>query len=48
MSHAWPTDPGEHVFGPWMTKTGLPVPTQYRQCIHPSCNHHETREAPKA
>lgn len=46
--HGWPTDPAEHVWTPWMTKTGLPGPTQYRQCVHPNCTTHETREAPRA
>lgn len=45
--HEWPTD-GSCVFGPWMAKTGLPKPTQYRVCIHPECHEVETREAPKA
>lgn len=46
--HAWPTTPGEHVFGPWQNKTGLPKPTQYRVCVHPACPATETREAPRA
>lgn len=49
--HAWPEDPAEHVYGPWMAKTaaGKPTPpTQYRTCIHPRCGASETREAPRA
>ena len=46
--HAWPTVPGERVWGPWMAKTGKPKPTQYRQCVHPKCTAVETREAPIA
>lgn len=45
--HFWPGD-GEHLWGPWMTRTGLPKPTQYRQCVHPQCSEVDTREAPKA
>ena len=48
FEHAWPTDPDQHVWGPWLNKTGLPKPTQYRQCVHPACHATEQREAPKA
>lgn len=50
-NHNWPTDPSEHVWGPWMAKTpiGKPQPaTQYRMCVHPACGASETRETPKA
>lgn len=46
--HKWPTVPGEHVWGPWLHKTGLPKPTQYRTCVHPKCKAVETREAPRS
>ena len=49
--HTWPTDPNEHVWGPWMAKTarkGAAPPTQYRMCVHPNCHASETREAPRA
>lgn len=47
-NHGWPTDPARHVWTAWMTKTGMPKPTQYRSCIHPHCGATETREAPRA
>lgn len=47
QAHTWPTD-GSCVFGPWMTKTGLPKATQYRMCVHPECTKSEVREAPKS
>lgn len=47
-NHAWPTDPAAHVWSPWMSKAGLPRPTQYRVCVHPTCTASETREAPRA
>lgn len=47
--HAWPTDPDEHVWGPWMSHTSTPTKrTQYRKCVHPTCNAHQHREAPKS
>ena len=46
--HEWPTEPQAHVWGRWLSKTGLPKPTQYRQCVHPDCKAVETREAPRA
>lgn len=45
--HGWPVD-DQCLFGPWMTKTGLPKPTQYRVCVHSKCKKIQTREAPKA
>lgn len=47
MNHQWPSDPEEHVWGPWMAKTGLPKPTQYRTCVHPLCKAVEVREVPR-
>lgn len=48
-SHAWPSDPTEHVFGPWMTHTSTPtLRTQYRQCVHPTCTGFEIRPAVRA
>lgn len=50
MTHNWPKDPEEHVWGPWMIHTGVKPgvrPVQYRSCIHPICNAVEYREAPK-
>lgn len=47
VSHAqWPKQ-GECLFGEWMHKTGLPKPTQYRQCVHPKCNKVEVRDTPR-
>lgn len=46
--HAWPSDPAEHVWGPWHAKTGLPKPTRYRTCVHPLCSASETGKAPTA
>jgi hypothetical protein len=45
--HDWPTN-DDHVWGPWMSKTGLPKPTDYRTCVHPKCKGVEVREASKA
>lgn len=45
--HNWPTK-GDHLFGPWYNKTGLPKATQYRQCVHPLCEAVEERKAPLA
>lgn len=45
--HAWPP-PGQHMWSKWMSKTGLPKPTQYRYCIHPDCTAVEDRDAPQA
>lgn len=42
--HDWPTDPDEHVWGPWLTQTRS---TQYRVCVHPACKAFEEREAPR-
>ena len=47
VKHDWPL-PGEHLFGPWLTMTGMPKATQYRVCIHPECRHVEKRMAPNA
>lgn len=47
MVHAWPPL-GEHLWGKWQNKTGLPKATQYRTCVHPLCNEVQEREAPKA
>jgi len=44
-SHNWP-EPGDHLWGPWMARTGLPKPEQYRICVHPECTAVETRKAP--
>lgn len=46
--HNWPSAPSEHVWGPWMTKRGLPKAVQYRTCVHPLCNAVQEREAPKS
>lgn len=49
--HTWPTDPAQHVWGPWMAgvRAGTPAPpTQYRTCVHPTCGASEHREVPKA
>lgn len=45
--HEWPVDDG-CVFGPWQHQTGLPLPTQYRVCVHPGCRRIERRDTPKA
>lgn len=45
--HNWP-GPGEHLWGDWMTLTGLPKPEQYRVCVDPRCSAKETRKAPSA
>jgi hypothetical protein len=46
-SHGWPAD-GEHLWGEWRLKTGLPKPTKYRQCVHPKCDAVEVTEATQA
>lgn len=46
MDHAWPL-PGQHFWTKWQHKTGLPVPTQYRTCIHPDCIEVQYRDTPK-
>lgn len=46
-NHDYPSDPAEHLWGPWMNRTGPPQPTQYRMCAHPACGGSETRETPK-
>jgi len=46
-NHNWPA-PEEHVWSPWMTKTGLPKATQWRGCVHPECHETEERPAPLA
>lgn len=46
--HAWPSDPTEHVWGPWRAKTGLPKPTRWRECVHPLCTASQTGKAPIA
>lgn len=46
--HAWPSDPAEHVWGPWRAKTGPPKPTRYRACVHPLCSASQTGKAPTA
>jgi hypothetical protein len=46
---AWPDD-GQHLYGAWYADTpqqGKRRPTQYRQCVHPLCDHVERREAPR-
>lgn len=45
--HEWPAE-GEHLWGPWMNKRGLPKPTQYRMCVHPECHDAQERKAPQA
>lgn len=47
LKHTWPAD-GACLFGPWMQKTGLPKPTDYRNCVHPACNQVEYRDGAKA
>lgn len=44
--HAWPAN-GEHFMSKWQNEKGLPEPTQYRTCIHPECDHMESRPAPR-
>lgn len=48
MDHNWPTDPDEHVWGPWLIKSGMPNAVRYRMCVHPLCTAVETKEVPKA
>lgn len=46
--HQWPTDPAQHVWGPWHSSTGPPKPTQYRCCVHPLCKTVEYQDVPSA
>jgi hypothetical protein len=51
MRHDWPTDPDQHLWGPWQANTGIAPgrkPTQWRGCCHPDCKAVEYREAPRA
>jgi hypothetical protein len=41
----WPPQ-GEHLWGAWMNKTGLPKPVQYRTCVHPACKAVDERKHP--
>lgn len=45
MNHDWPTNPDEHLWGPWMTRSRS---TFYRICVHPHCRAFEEQEAPNA
>lgn len=45
-AHKWPVD-DSCLWSEWKSATGLPNPTQYRNCIHPECNKVEYRDAPK-
>lgn len=45
--HDWP-ETGQHLWGPWQLKTGLPKAEKYRTCVHPKCDAVQTREAAKA
>jgi hypothetical protein len=47
-NHKWPEDSRQHVWGPWLVKTGPPKPTHYRQCVHPQCKAVDYRDAPNA
>lgn len=47
VEHAWPPS-GEHFWSKWQHQTGLPIPTQYRICIHPDCSATELRDTPMA
>ena len=46
IDHQWPTDPQQHLWGPWHSEKGLPRPTQYRICVHPLCHEVEHQVAP--
>lgn len=41
-NHAWPSNPGDHLWGPWMPKDRTTI---WRRCVHPSCPAIEERKA---
>lgn len=46
VDHEWPSDPAEHVWGPWMPRGEAPGGNflEYRRCVHPQCSQTQDRE----